>query len=170
MAAILSRGRRVNLGFQTHLRSRPAANPSSCLKPDRHYMCVRCAVTSACVNTLGLQQNGRLLPDDIFKCIFLNENVWIFINISLKFVSKGPNNNIRALAQIMAWCRLGDKPLSEPMMVCLLMHICITPPQWFTTLGTQQNGHKSADNILKRKFWWMKIMLFWLKFNWRWFP
>ena len=31
--------------------------------------------------------------DNIFKCIFLNENVWISIKISLKFVLKGPINN-----------------------------------------------------------------------------
>ena len=30
----------------------------------------------------------------------------------------------------MAWRRTGDKPLSEPMMVCLLTHICVTRPQW----------------------------------------
>ena len=30
----------------------------------------------------------------------------------------------------MAWRRSGDKPLSEPMMVRLLTHICITRPQW----------------------------------------
>ena len=30
----------------------------------------------------------------------------------------------------MAWCRLGDKPLSEPMVVSLLTHICIIRPQW----------------------------------------
>ena len=30
----------------------------------------------------------------------------------------------------MAWCRLGDKPLSEPMMVRSLTHICVTRPQW----------------------------------------
>ena len=30
----------------------------------------------------------------------------------------------------MAWRRLGDKPLSEPMMVSLPMHICVTRPQW----------------------------------------
>ena len=34
--------------------------------------------------------------------------------------------------QIMAWRRPGDKPLSEPMVVSLLMHICITRPQWVT--------------------------------------
>ena len=59
------------------------------------------------------RQNGRLFADDIFKCIFLNENVWILIKISLKFVSKGLINNIQALVQIMAWRWLGDKPLSE---------------------------------------------------------
>ena len=40
--------------------------------------------------------------------------------ISLKFVPKGPINNIPALVQIKAWRRPGDKPLSDPMMVSLL--------------------------------------------------
>ena len=39
-------------------------------------------------------------------------------------------NNIQALVQIMAWCRPGDKPLSEPMMVSLLTHVCVTRSQW----------------------------------------
>ena len=38
-------------------------------------------------------------------------------------------DNIPALVQIMAWRRLGDKPLSEPMMVSLPTHICVTRPQ-----------------------------------------
>ena len=75
-------------------------------------------------NTLRLKQNGRHFPDDIFECIFLKENVWNSIKISLKFVSKGSINNIPALVQIMAWRRPGDKTLSEPMMVSLLTHIC----------------------------------------------
>ena len=81
------------------------------------------------VNTLRPRQNDRCLTDDTFKRIFLNENVRISIKISLKFVPKGPINNIPALVQIMAWHRLGDKPLCEPMMVSLLMHICVTRPQ-----------------------------------------
>ena len=60
-----------------------------------------------CVNTLRPRQNGRHFADDMFKCIFLNENVWIPIEISLTFVPKGPINNIPALVQIMAWCRPG---------------------------------------------------------------
>ena len=77
------------------------------------------------VNTLGPRQNGRHFADDIFKCIFLNENVWISIKISLQFVPLGPIVDIPALVQIMAWCRAGDKPLSEPMMVRLPTHICV---------------------------------------------
>ena len=82
------------------------------------------------LNTLRPRQNGRHLPDDIFKCISLNESVWISIEIPLKFVRKGSINNIPALVQIMAWCRPGAKPLSEPMMVRIATHICVTRPQW----------------------------------------
>ena len=82
------------------------------------------------LNTLRPRQNGRRFADDTFKRIFLNENVTTSIKISLKFVPKGPINNNPALVQIMAWRRSGDKPLSEPMMVILLTHICVTRPQW----------------------------------------
>ena len=61
--------------------------------------------------------------------IFLNENICIPINISLKFVPKGQINNIPSLVQIMAWRRPGDKPLFELMLVNLVMHICVTRPQ-----------------------------------------
>ena len=74
------------------------------------------------LNTLTPRQNGLHFTDDIFKCIFLNENVWIAIRISLTFVSEGPINNIPALVQIMAWRWPGDKPLSGPMMVKLPTH------------------------------------------------
>ena len=74
-------------------------------------------------------------PDNIIKCIFLNENIWISIEISLKFVPRGPINNIPAFIQIMAWRRPGNKPLSESMMVSLLTHICVTWPQWVNSLA-----------------------------------
>ena len=75
-------------------------------------------------------QNDRHFTDVTFKHIFLDENGRIVIKISLKFVPKGPINNIPALVQIMVWCPLGNKPLSEPMMVKLLMHMYVTLPQW----------------------------------------
>ena len=103
-------------------------------------------ITSICtsINTLKPRQDGRHFADDIFKCIFLNENVWIPIKISLKFVPKGPFNNIPAMVQIMVWPRPGDRPLSEPMVVSLLTHICVARPQWvkfgYVTPSQENNG------------------------------
>ena len=89
-----------------------------------------CLVIMQSVNTLRPRQNGRHFPDDIFKRIFLNANVWISLKISLKFVPNGHINNNLALVQIMAWRRPGDKPLSERMRVSLPTHKCVTRPQW----------------------------------------
>ena len=88
------------------------------------------ATLLALINTLRPRQNGCHFPDDIFKCIFLNENVLFAIKISLTFVPRDLINNIPALVQIMAWRRPGDKPLSQPVMARLLTHICVTRPQW----------------------------------------
>ena len=95
------------------------------------------------VNTLRPRQDGRQFPDDIFICIFLNENEWHSIKISPKFVPKVPINHITALVQIMAWRRPGDKPLSEPMMVVLPTHICVTRPQWVYS----PSGHQLESDI-----------------------
>ena len=38
-------------------------------------------------------------------------------------------NNISALVQIMGWHRTGNKPLSVPIMISLLTHICVIRPQ-----------------------------------------
>ena len=62
------------------------------------------------------EQNGRHFADDIFKCIFLNQNLCILIKISLKFVPKGLIDNKSSLVQVMAWCCVGEKPLPELMM------------------------------------------------------
>ena len=72
------------------------------------------------VNTWRPGQNGRYFPDDIFKYIFLNENERIWIEISLMFGLKGPNNSIPALVQIMTWHRTGFWRIYSP---------CIRP-QW----------------------------------------
>ena len=83
-------------------------------------------------------QNGRQFADDILRCFFWN---------SLKFVPKGPINNIPELVQILAWCRLGDKPLSEPIMVSLLTHICVTRPQW-VNLSDHHGAYRCPGNLL----------------------
>ena len=73
---------------------------------------------SECISLtqLPLDKMAAVLADDNFKCIFLNENYRILIQISLNFVPKGPINNIPALVQIIAWRRTGDKPLPELMV------------------------------------------------------
>ena len=52
------------------------------------------------INILRLRQYGCHFADDIFRCIFLNQNVWFLIKIPLKFVPKGLINNIPALVHI----------------------------------------------------------------------
>ena len=94
-----------------------------------------CNKTINWVNTLRPRQNCRHFADNIFKCIFLNENEWIWLMISLTFVPKVRINNIPALVWIMAWRRPGDKPLSIPRMVSLLTHICVTRPQWVNMMA-----------------------------------
>ena len=76
------------------------------------------------VNSSHSGQNGRQLTDDTLKCILLNENVCILINVSLKFVPNGIINNISVLVQIMV------KQLAEIMMIISLTHICVTRLQW----------------------------------------
>ena len=147
------------------------------------------------VNTLRPRQDGRHFPDDILKCIFLNENIWILRTISLKRVWKAGINNIPSLVQIMAWRR----------------HICVTRPQWVkesphgTTVAFKNRLHESWNLLLNRfmdvgctrfyhlgkkhsalthwgqdkmdailqtflnAFYWMKTFDFWIKFHWNMF-
>ena len=133
MASILSQPQCVNTMAANALSpciARPAAAWLSMdvlvsLEKDFH-----CLHLLHMVNTLRPRQNDRHFADDIFKCIFLNETALFFAMISLNFVPKGRINKISALVQMMGWHRQGDKPLSEPMMVSLLMHIFVTRPQW----------------------------------------
>ena len=104
-------------------------------------------------NTSSLRQNGCHFWDGICKCNFLNEDVWVSNEISLKFVPKGPIIIIPAWVQIMAWRRPGDKSLSEPIMVSLLTHVCVTRAQWVKSLspGTTFVAPTSPTQIT-----WMK--------------
>ena len=65
---------------------------------------------------LPLDKTAAILADDIFKCIFLNENERISIQLSLKLVHRSLTDDKPALVQVMAWRRTGDKPLPEPML------------------------------------------------------
>ena len=77
------------------------------------------------INTLRSRQ-----MDAISKTTFSNALSWMkMFQFGLKFVPKGPINNIPAMVQIMAWRRPGDKPLYEPMVLSLPTHICVVRPQ-----------------------------------------
>ena len=65
---------------------------------------------------LPMDKMDVFLADNIFKCISLNENDRIPIQISLKFVPRSLIYNKPALVQVMAWRRASDKPLPEPML------------------------------------------------------
>ena len=73
-------------------------------------------VSTMILTHLPLNKMAAILADDTFKCIFLNENDRIRIQISLKFVLRGAIDSEPALIQVMAWRRTGDKPFPEPMM------------------------------------------------------
>ena len=106
------------------------------------------------IDTLRMRQNGRHCPDTIFKCIFLSENVWIVIKISLKFVPKVQINNSSALVQIMAWWRPGDKPLSGLTMVGL--HIYASPGL---------NGLMTWASADQEDWLQWPLLLTWINFN-----
>ena len=74
------------------------------------------------LNSSPLDIMAAILADDIFKFISLNENDRITIQTSHKFIHRRPIDRKSALVQVMAWRPLGDKPLSEPMMVRSLTH------------------------------------------------
>ena len=80
------------------------------------------------VNTLMPRQYGRHIADNIFKCIFLNENIWIFIKIPLNIVPKGRINYIPALVQIMAWRWWGIIWTNDGLVYWCIIIICFTRP------------------------------------------
>ena len=104
------------------------------------------------INSLRPRQNRLYFADGIFKWIFLNENAGISLKIWLKFVLKLQINNIPALVLIMAWCRPGDMPLSEPMMGSLPTHIWVTRPQWVNQTWYRPSALESPTMTSSTKF------------------
>ena len=105
----------------------------------------------------------------------------ILIKSSMKFVPKGPFYNIPVLDQIMAWRRPSDKPLSEPMMVRLSTHICVTRPQWVndviwwhrfrSTLFCKEllpDGTKPLPEPMLTYHQWSHVVFTWEQFHWKW--
>ena len=75
-------------------------------------------------------------------------NIWISLNISLKFVPKFQINSSPALVQIVGCC----------LMVSLLTHICITQSQCVNTLGPEYKMADILQTTFLNAFSWKKII------------
>ena len=96
------------------------------------------------------KQYGRHFPADIFKYIFLNENVYILVQMSLRLgPDKGPVPNTPVLVQTMAWYRIGDKPLFEPMTT---KFSDVTSSQWVN------NIHRYSWNFTFLTLFWNSLV------------
>ena len=112
-----------------------------------------------CVNTLRPRQDGRHFADDIFKCIFLNENFLIAIKISLKFVPKGPINNIPTIGSDNGFSR--RQAIIWTNVSYLMTHICVTRPQWVKIRGTslreELHTHTSPSECRPSGEWHLNV-------------
>ena len=68
----------------------------------------------------------KKISDDVFKCIFVNDKIHIWITIPVNIVPEGPVHDKLSLVEVMAWRQTGAKPLPEPMMT---MVSDVTRPQ-----------------------------------------
>ena len=82
-----------------------------------------------------------------------------------RLFARGPINNIPALVQIMAWRQSDDKPVSEPMMVSLLMHMSITRPQWVNKPGLNNSILRNKLDVTNVSFGLVQRSMHWLLGN-----
>ena len=58
----------------------------------------------------------------------------------------------------MAWRRPGDKPLSEPIVVRLPTHICVTRPQWVKCRLHEYNPDPNSKYLLEIWKWRISVV------------
>ena len=98
------------------------------------------------ISTLRPRRNDRHVPDDIFKHIFLNQNIRFLIDILMNFVPYGPIDCQSRLVQLIAWRLADDKPLSEPMMAYFPdAYTCISRPLLLNNGGLSQKCWRGID-------------------------
>ena len=98
-----------------------------------------------------LDKMTTISADDIFKCIFINENCCISIQISLKFVLKGPIDHKSALVQVMAWCQTASKHYLNQCWPNSLTHICSTRGRW---VKVTSGAHFTNNFSITIQMWW----------------
>ena len=97
--------------------------------------------------------------DTILQTAFSNAfSLMKIYQFQVKF-PKGPINSIPALVQIMAWCWPSHKPLSEPMMIILLIRIYFTLLQW---VNNHMHGILQLTGIVCKIIYFIWSNAFWL--------
>ena len=107
--------------YQSHILSLVAGTQSQYHKSTIYHISTSSA-SSHTFNTLRPRQNGCHFTDDIFKCIFLNENISIVIKIS-QYSSIGSDNGLvpsRRQAILVYWWIYASFGLNE----LILKEIC----------------------------------------------
>ena len=100
------------------------------------------------INILRPDQNGCHFADDIFKCIFLNENYCILLLISLEFVHRGSTGNISVLILEIHWHITSNKLLTHWDQVT---HICVSKLTIIASDNGLSPGRRQA--IIWKKCW-----------------
>ena len=113
-----------------------------------------------CFNKLRPSQNGRHLADDIFKHAFSFKKMHEFRlrfhwSLFLRF-------EIIIFQHWFRWWLGTGQPLSEPMMVSLLTHICVIRPQWVKLYALfQSHGWIQTGVTVRKHPIWPKSTIFW---------
>ena len=95
---------------------------------------------------------AAILADDIFICIFLNENDRIHIQISMKYVPKSPLDNNPALVEIMVGTEKATSHYLKQGWPDSLTPICGTWGRWVKELFAVLTLFVS--NFIKKHTWW----------------
>ena len=111
-------------------------------------------------NTLRSEQNSRHLADDIFKCVFVNENFWISNQMSLIYVPHGIIHN----TSVMALRLTVNKPFPVPMLAKMpgaLWHDDVIKWKHFPRYWPFVRGiHRSPVNSPHKGQWRGALMFF----------
>ena len=114
----------------------PGGDGLNPLVPNHDEVRILCVSRDAIITLCLLTHWGGDKMAAIFQTTLSNAFSWMkMFEFRLRFHwILFPGVQLTILVQIMAWRRSGDKPLSEPMMVCLLTHICVTRSHWVDML------------------------------------
>ena len=101
----------------------------------------------------------------IFQANLLNGGWSISYEIALRWMPQDLTDDKSALVKVMAWCRQATSHYLSQCWPRSMLPNGVTRPQWVNNLRSEQNGRHLAATF-SNAFSWLKIILFWLKFQW----